>query len=65
MDPNGYCSEFAEGWSGVAWLSADARLREQARVDMVAIVRERWSWEGVACGVIAAACGELDVLALP
>jgi len=49
----------------VAWLSADEELRAQARADMVATVRERWSWEGVARGVIAAARGELDVLAAP
>jgi glycosyltransferase involved in cell wall biosynthesis len=47
------------------WLAADPALRAQARAGMVAAVRERWSWEGVARGVIAAAHGELDALQGP
>ncbi len=49
----------------VAWLQVDPLLREQARAGLVDTVRERWSWEGVARGVIAAALGELDTLATP
>jgi glycosyltransferase involved in cell wall biosynthesis len=49
----------------VAWLTVDSALREQARAGLVATVRECWSWEGVARGVIAAARGELDGLATP
>ena len=49
----------------VAWLEVDPALREQARAGLVATVRERWSWEGVARGVIAAARGELDALTEP
>ena len=49
----------------VAWLTVDPELREQTRTGLVATVRERWSWEGVARGVIAAARGELDGLAVP
>jgi glycosyltransferase involved in cell wall biosynthesis len=49
----------------VAWLGVDPVLREQTRMGLVATVRERWSWEGVARGVIAAALGELDTLATP
>jgi glycosyltransferase involved in cell wall biosynthesis len=49
----------------VAWLTVDPALREQTRAGLVATVRERWSWEGVARGVIAAARGELDTLATP
>jgi glycosyltransferase involved in cell wall biosynthesis len=49
----------------VAWLAVDPALREQARAGLVTTVRERWSWEGVARGVIAAARGELDWLATP
>jgi glycosyltransferase involved in cell wall biosynthesis len=49
----------------VAWLRADPAVREQARAGLVQTVRERWSWEGVARGVIAAARGELDALATP
>jgi glycosyltransferase involved in cell wall biosynthesis len=49
----------------LAWLGVDPVLREQTRMGLVATVRERWSWEGVARGVIAAALGELDTLATP
>jgi glycosyltransferase involved in cell wall biosynthesis len=48
-----------------AWLSAPEELRERTREALVATARERWSWEGVAEGVIAAAQGRLDVLAPP
>jgi glycosyltransferase involved in cell wall biosynthesis len=41
----------------IDWLGADRRLREQTREALVSVVRERWSWEGVARGVIAAAQG--------
>lgn len=41
----------------IGWLGADRRLREQTCEALVAVVRERWSWEGVARGVIAAAQG--------
>ncbi len=49
----------------VAWLEVDPALREQARAGLVATVTERWSWEGVARGVLAAARGELDTLTTP
>jgi glycosyltransferase involved in cell wall biosynthesis len=49
----------------VGWLQADSELRERTRAGLVATVRERWSWEGVARGVIAATQGELDALAKP
>jgi glycosyltransferase involved in cell wall biosynthesis len=49
----------------VAWLGAEEALRAQTRSGLVAVVRERWSWEGVARGVIAAARGELDTLREP
>ncbi len=49
----------------VAWLEVDSALRERTRAGLVATVRERWSWEGVARGVIDAARGELDALAEP
>jgi glycosyltransferase involved in cell wall biosynthesis len=49
----------------VAWLQVDPALREQTRAGLVTTVRERWSWEGVARGVIAAASGELDSLSAP
>jgi glycosyltransferase involved in cell wall biosynthesis len=49
----------------IGWLEADGELRERTRAGLVATVRERWSWEGVARGVIAAALGQLDELAQP
>jgi glycosyltransferase involved in cell wall biosynthesis len=42
----------------VSWLQADQALKAQARSALVAATHERWSWEGVARGVIAAARGE-------
>ncbi len=47
------------------WLCADARVRAQTRMGLVAAVRRHWSWEGVARGVIAAAQGEPDALPRP
>ncbi len=41
-----------------AWLGADSALQDRTRTALVAAVRERWSWQGVARGVIAAAGGE-------
>jgi glycosyltransferase involved in cell wall biosynthesis len=49
----------------VGWLQADPGLRARARAGLVSAVRERWSWDGVARGVIAAASGELDGLEKP
>jgi glycosyltransferase involved in cell wall biosynthesis len=47
------------------WLAADGDLRTQTRAGLVSAARERWSWSGVARGVIAAASGELDGLERP
>ncbi len=49
----------------VAWLGVDPAVRERTRRGLVSTVRQRWSWEGVARGAIAAARGELDGLATP
>jgi glycosyltransferase involved in cell wall biosynthesis len=49
----------------LGWLGADPQLADTVREGLVRTVRERWSWEGVARGVIAAARGELDVLHAP
>jgi glycosyltransferase involved in cell wall biosynthesis len=49
----------------VGWLQADAAPRAAARAQLVATARERWSWEGVARGVIAAAAGQLEELGRP
>lgn len=47
------------------WLRLDPELRFQAREGLVRTVGERWSWDRVAGGVIAAARGELDSLQKP
>src|SRR3954469_23703221 len=49
----------------VAWLRAPEDLRAATRDALVATARERYSWEGVAAGVIAAARGRHDELAEP
>jgi glycosyltransferase involved in cell wall biosynthesis len=49
----------------IGWLGAGAELRAKTRAGLVQAVREHWSWEGVARGVIAAASGELEDLAVP
>jgi glycosyltransferase involved in cell wall biosynthesis len=49
----------------LAWLTAEPDLRLRTRAGLAATVRERWSWEGVARGVIAAARGKLDALEAP
>jgi glycosyltransferase involved in cell wall biosynthesis len=46
----------------VRWLRAGEALRAQTREALVRVARERYSWDGVARGVVAAARGELDVL---
>jgi glycosyltransferase involved in cell wall biosynthesis len=46
----------------VAWLEADPALRAETREALVRVARERFSWEGVARGVVAAAEGRLDDL---
>jgi glycosyltransferase involved in cell wall biosynthesis len=47
------------------WLALDEETRSQARAGLVATVRQRWSWDRVADGVIAAARGELGGLREP
>jgi glycosyltransferase involved in cell wall biosynthesis len=46
----------------VAWLEAPQDVRAAARDGLVGVVRERYSWEGVARTVIGAARGELSGL---
>ncbi len=46
------------------WLALDGDTRRRTRAGLVATARQRWSWEGVARGVIAAAEGRLEVLPL-
>jgi glycosyltransferase involved in cell wall biosynthesis len=47
------------------WLELDAQTRSLARKGLVRTVRELWSWDRVAGGVIAAARGELEGLQEP
>jgi glycosyltransferase involved in cell wall biosynthesis len=49
----------------IAWLTAPAALRDSARAALAAVARERYSWEGVARGVLAASAGQLDALPPP
>jgi glycosyltransferase involved in cell wall biosynthesis len=46
----------------VAWLEAPQDVREGTREGLVEVVRERYSWEGVARTVVGAARGELSQL---
>jgi len=55
--------ELADDLAG--WLEAPGDLRARAREAMVAVARERYSWDGVARTVVAAARGELDGLPEP
>jgi glycosyltransferase involved in cell wall biosynthesis len=49
----------------LGWLAADPDLRRQTRAELASTARARWSWDGVARGVIAAVLGELDGLQRP
>ena len=59
----GAVPEHADALSG--WLAAPADLREATREAIVEATRERYSWDGVARTVIAAARGDLDDLPDP
>jgi glycosyltransferase involved in cell wall biosynthesis len=59
----GAVGELADGLSG--WLAAPEDLRAATREAIVGATRERYSWEGVARTVIAAAQGELEDLPEP
>ena len=56
-------AELADGLAG--WLAAPEDLRAATREAIVAATRERYSWDGVARTVIAAAQGELEDLPEP
>jgi glycosyltransferase involved in cell wall biosynthesis len=45
-----------------AWLRAGPDLRRRTRAALEQVARERFSWEGVARGVVAAAQGRLEDL---
>jgi glycosyltransferase involved in cell wall biosynthesis len=49
----------------IGWLGADDAVRAATREAIVAVTREKYSWDGVARGVIAAARSELDALPEP
>jgi glycosyltransferase involved in cell wall biosynthesis len=55
--------ELADALTG--WLEAPEAVRSGIRAAIVEEVRARWSWDGVARGIIAAARGELDELPRP
>jgi glycosyltransferase involved in cell wall biosynthesis len=48
-----------------SWLEAPTQIRRPTRDAIVAVARERYSWDGVARSVIAAAEGRLDDLPRP
>jgi glycosyltransferase involved in cell wall biosynthesis len=60
---SGTVPELADRLAG--WLEADPDLRERTRRALVAVARERFSWEGVARGVVTAAEGRLEELPEP
>ncbi len=47
------------------WLEAPAEERAQARTGLVRTVSERWSWQSVARGIIAAGTGAVGTLERP
>lgn len=49
----------------VNWLSAPPELSAPTREGLVAVARRRFSWEGVARGVLAASAGDLGALPEP
>jgi glycosyltransferase involved in cell wall biosynthesis len=49
----------------IGWMKAEGQLRAATRAALVETAAARYSWEGVARGVIAAARGELAALAAP
>jgi glycosyltransferase involved in cell wall biosynthesis len=49
----------------IGWLRAGEQVREAARAAIVDVTRERWSWDGVARSMLAAAAGDLDDLPRP
>jgi glycosyltransferase involved in cell wall biosynthesis len=56
-------AQLADGLA--CWLEAPADLRASTRAAIVGVARERYSWDGVARTVIAAAEGRLDGLPRP
>jgi len=60
---DGAVAELADALSG--WLAAPDDVRARTREAIVEATRERYSWDGVARTVIAAARGELDALPDP
>jgi glycosyltransferase involved in cell wall biosynthesis len=49
----------------IAWLEAPEALREATREGLETVARERFSWDGVARGVVSAALGETAALPEP
>jgi glycosyltransferase involved in cell wall biosynthesis len=59
----GAVEELADGLA--SWLGAAPDVRARTRAAIVGVARERYSWDGVARTVVAAARGELDGLPEP
>ena len=49
----------------IAWMQAPEALREATREGLQTVARERFSWDGVARGVVSAALGETAALPEP
>jgi glycosyltransferase involved in cell wall biosynthesis len=49
----------------LAWLQSDPDRRSRVGAELVRAVRERWSWQSVARGVLAAGGGEIGSLQAP
>ncbi len=49
----------------ISWLEAPAQLRRATAAGLAVLARARYSWEGVAAGVIAAAEGRFEDLERP
>ena len=49
----------------IAWMQAPEALREATREGLETVARERFSWDGVARGVVSAALGETAALPEP
>jgi glycosyltransferase involved in cell wall biosynthesis len=49
----------------IGWLEVERSVRSRTRAGLSAAVRERWSWDAVARGVMMAARGDLEALRRP
>jgi glycosyltransferase involved in cell wall biosynthesis len=47
------------------WLGLDREIRDRALAALHDVAARKWSWEGVARGILAASAGRLDELPAP